>query len=551
MSDATVVNSFLYNSREVAESFLQTVVVVDDQAEMSFGHEGEIGRGDPDEEKSPGCEAVERTGNGDSNLRGASLDARAVINGFADIGSACAVMNPAPGEDFRERTVKAARRADIVVIDWKIHDSFGESALELVREILRADQDRLRLMAIYTGQPDLHEVLDRMKELVDEFYEEDELEEIGNFRLSKGPLNGVILAKEGTIGAYSPELSLQEVSEGDLADRLTDEFALLIGGLLRNTALAGIAAIRENSHRILAKFERGLDAAYLGHRLLLHHPPAAEDHLVAALGSELTSVLEECRPGAFADIGAIGKWLASEAGKDANLSEPFSFQKPESTADCWAKLLSLGIESGVGHLPANRRELRRRASEPFAESAEGAARSNRLFAALLSQRTRYPGRPPRLTMGTVVCEQGEGRDRYFLCLQPKCDSIRLAEASGFAMISLQPLGEVGVNAEGGLSLSLVVELGRDQWMHFGIAAKPSELTVRVFAPGPNPPGEVLAAREEAGRYCFEDTSGNRYCWLTSMKDEHALGIASKVASALSRPGPNEAEWLRRATGSPQ
>ena len=125
------------------------------------------------------------------------MDADAVIGGFADIGSVCAVLNPAPGDEFRERTVKTARRADIVILDWKIHDSVGDATLDVMRDILQGDRQRLRLLAFYTGEPNLHEIFNRIKDVAAEFYKDDELLESDGLRISKGPLHVVVLAKHG------------------------------------------------------------------------------------------------------------------------------------------------------------------------------------------------------------------------------------------------------------------------------------------------------------------------------------------------------------------
>ena len=76
------------------------------------------------------------------------MDADAVIGGFADIGSVCAVLNPAPGDEFRERTVKTARRADIVILDWKIHDSVGDAALEVMRDILQEGRTATKTLGV-------------------------------------------------------------------------------------------------------------------------------------------------------------------------------------------------------------------------------------------------------------------------------------------------------------------------------------------------------------------------------------------------------------------
>ena len=102
----------------------------------------------------------------------------------------------------------------------------------------------------------------------------------------------------------------------------------------------------------------------------------------------------------------------------------------------------------------------------------------------------------------------------------------------------------------GTSLRLVLETSKDQWKDFGIKPKPSELSIRFFKPSSNPPGEVVATEMENGGFFFEDNEGRKYRWMAEMKDEHALGIAGEVASALARPGPNDAEWLRKAAGTP-
>ena len=325
----------------------------------------------------------------------------------------------------------------------------------------------------------------------------------------------------------------------------------MTGGLIRNCAIAGITAIRDNAHRILAKCEQSLDPAYLGHRLLLPHPPDAEDHLVEALGSELISVLEENRPGVYADVDAIESWLELREHEGLGLADRFPFPNALKAVDGWRDLLSRGIDdaNAVRPLDVSKAELRKRATEPFEKDAQAGLSANRRFAALLCLKTRYPGRPPRLSIGSILSTQEDDEDRYFLCLQPKCDSVRLSGSSGFPLIPLIPLEDVEVNNQG-TSLRLVLETSRDQWRNFGIKPKPSELSIRCFKPSSNPPGEVVATGNQDGGFFFEDEEGRRYRWIAEMKDEHALGIAGEVASALARPGPNDAEWLRKAAGTP-
>ena len=545
---------FRSQTRAVVESFLQTAVVLDDLAEMPRtvgGPAGESASGTITSPDYPPSTAP--TDNVPSrDPRGVPLNAESVIDGFAEIGSVCAVLKANPGDGFRERTVRAARRADIVVLDWTIHDSTGEEALRVLSEIVQGDggSGRLRLIAIYTGEPNLRTIYEQVRDAIGEFYQDEELREADVLRMSRGPLHVVVLAKPGVATAATSEFRDQEVAEGQLAGRLANEFAEMTGGLIRNAAIAGLAGIRENAHRILAKFEPSLDPAYLGHRLLLHHPPEAADHIEEALSSEIASVIEDHRPGRWADGDAIESWLAHRDSQGLQLSEPLGSPGNESAVSGWRSLLDQGFEAPGLPSPgfASKSDLRRQAAEPFAEDAEAARWSNRRFAALLRLKTRYPGRPPRLSIGSVLHTREGDQDRYLLCLQPKCDSVRLRGSSGFPFIPLVPLTDAG-EAREGMSLRLVVESERDRWEHFGIEPKPSELTVRFFHPGETPAGEVSAKEDVDGQFFFEGTDKTRYRWIAQVKDEHALGVAGEVAAALARPGPNDAEWLRRAFGS--
>ena len=527
--------------RDIAKSFLQNVVVLDDLAFMSPPKAAPAGPLAEPDFREPSATSDDATG---SPQRGAGLDATAVINAFADIGVVCAVLRPVSGDEFTARTVMAAVRADIVVLDWKIHDSYGDAVLGVMRDILQTDASshRLRLIAVYTGEPGVNDISNRTETVINEFYPDEVLKTDGPFRISKGPVRVVILAKQGTTSDNSLGFGEQEVAEPDLANRLVCEFVSMTSGLLRNVALAGIATIRNNAHKILRHFDETLDPAYLGHRLLLPHPPDAEDHLVAALGSELLAVLEEDRPGRHANISAIKRWLAWRHDNGLNLHKPVSPPSHLNAVDCWLACLKSGLAAPTSQLPKeDKSTLKKKGTEQFATDRSAAKRSNRRFASLLSLKTRYPGQRPRLTIGTILYRKDTAPHQYYLCLQPKCDTIRLADESGFPLMPLNPVQ--GHNKKG--KFPLVVEIGPDEWVDLNIRPKPSELIVPSFKPGINPPGEICAT-EEAGDFYFTATDSTRYWWIAEMKDEHAFRVAGEVASTLARPGPNDAEWLRRA-----
>ena len=218
----------VYRSRDIVESFLQNVVVLDDLAVMP-----QPGKERPDKALASSIvhpDYPESSAVSDDVInpayRGARLNADKVINAFAEIGLVCAVLDPAPNSALEEgpgsaipkRITRAAVRADIVVLDWKIRDSAGEVALGVMKEILADDQDshRLRLMAIYTGEPNLDEISEKTKTAIQDFYKDDRLEADNPSRISKGSVRVVILAKEGTISGHSPSRDYPEVKEGKL-----------------------------------------------------------------------------------------------------------------------------------------------------------------------------------------------------------------------------------------------------------------------------------------------------------------------------------------------
>ena len=543
MTDTSESSALLGRSRELIESFLQTAVILDDLAEMPKPGADQPVTIEPREISPPSYRTfdADEPVNGSGDPRDFPLNAQAAINGFAEIGSLCAVLRPAPNEQYHERTIKVASRADIVVLDWNLYGSTGDEALSLLTKILNSDKSshRLRLLAIYTGDPNLQEVSARVQDAISEFYGESKVDARDPYRISKGPVRIVILAKEGTPDPSSSGPRAQQASEGDLASRLVGEFARMTEGLLRNVALAGISAIRKQSHRILTTFDSRLDAAYLGHRQLLSNPAEAEDQLTDALAAEILAVLTDDRPGVHANANAIKDWLVSKQAVGLDLSSPFSFQGAANSIDWWHALLSHGINAEGAITPhgAGKTTLEKRGTEAFTDTSESAMDSNRNFAALLSLKTQHIVRTPRLTLGSILCDEGDHESPYLLCLQPQCDSIRLDSATGFPMIRLR---------EDDRLFRIVVEVSLGNWKHFNVVLKPSELIVRTFEPACSTSGEVMAFSENGCLY-FRDTKDRTYRWIAEMKSEYALTLAGEMASSLARPGPDNSEWLRRAS----
>ena len=552
MSDAGgSTHTFDQRSEEVVSRFLQSAVVLDDLARM--GTEPTTGNYvdaeslrkpnlDDDATRSDPERARVSRGATDGLQQepGVPLDAKPLIDGFANFGVVCAVLRPDPdeiesGQWANSGLVAAAKRADVVVLDWRLGKSYGTDTLAIMRNIIEDDSryGRLRLFAIYTGEPDLVQIATEVKETVAQFYGESVDMREGEFWVSKGPVRAAVIPK-----ADNRSPAQQGVSESLLPELIIREFADMTKGILRNLALVGLAAVRDNAHRILAKFDASLDAAYLGHRMLLPNPSDAEEQMVSVLGAELLSVLEDSPAKIESSLHVAQLWMNAKSPDDTVLQTPV---ESLPNADPIGGRLQL-LTDGIDHVQLSRRVKGRLSNRPagsFIEDADEALKADHEFAMLLSLKTRYPDICPKLTLGTVVRQHVDNDGyRFYLCLQPKCDAVRLKSPTGF------PLLPLAVRTEDD-RFSLVLRDEQRTWIHLYVDPRPSRLTIRSF----NPSGaseEEIVARHRLGVFMFEDTGGVEYQWLAELKTEHAMRIAGDVSASLARAGPDYSEWLRRA-----
>ena len=138
---------FKERSLRIAQRFLQTAVVVDDEAYMALdggdGPKGQVVA--PDRKTRPSREGRQDPVGRDASH---SLDAASLIGSFSALGVICGVVGPS------DATVESLRQADIVILDWRLQEDDPRRALSLLRELLteEADRNSLRLVAIYTGE---------------------------------------------------------------------------------------------------------------------------------------------------------------------------------------------------------------------------------------------------------------------------------------------------------------------------------------------------------------------------------------------------------------
>jgi Response receiver domain len=532
---------------EIVSDFLQSVVIVDDGADYNpSAYRGVAELGAPEAHEvikstrfpKPRLKAPVRVKTGNANV----LDAKRVVDAFAERGIVCSILRPAEDEDPSGRTQKVTRRADILVLDWNFYRDNGEIARRLLRDVLGDDvrDNRRRLIAIYTAEPDLDDILRRVREVL--LLPKGRMVRSGGpYTLDAGIARVVVLAKpESRIPIEKRRVRKQIVAYDDLAGVLIDQFSTFMYGLVSNVALKSVAALRSNTHQLLKKLGPELDAGYLWHRAVQMYPKDAEQQLVDLVSAELRAILDDCDVREAASSRAIRQWL--EKLREPDFGKRFGEPQQRSIDDVM-ELLEFGSAAKSTHtekvllkfpkMKAKTAHRNRDEIAAFAASKVAAARSNEAFAVLASHRTQYSKPEPHLTLGTIISAGTGKKRRYWLCLQPVCDTVRLINALRFPFLELHAADSGG--------FQFVLQSRGRTTVRLRIEVTPQNLTMLEFHPTS---GKDCVVADVRNRGFFFSRGKRRYRWEAELKREHAQRFAEKLANEFSRIGLVESEWLR-------
>ncbi|SDX73447.1 hypothetical protein [Marinobacter mobilis] len=167
--------------------------------------------------------------------------------------------------------------------------------------------------------------------------------------------------------------------------------------------------------------------------------------------------------------------------------------------------------------------------------------SNQRFSHLMSSRTFYGNKKKSLKLGSIVHQKDS--DRYFLCVQPICDSVRLEGKRVFVFVQMEKGGQ-----DDGDNASHVVILSDGAVQELVYQPKSYLSFTSTFSPD-RAAQEVIAETDDNGAPFFQDTEGQRFYWVDQLRASHAQRAVERFASDLSRVGLTEAEWLRRLARS--
>jgi len=526
---------------EIVDSFLQTVVVVDDRAFRDPSAIAE--RADPDGPISGLGRAVHGELTRPSAPDEHDLDPKKVTDAFARAGLICALLAPGPGEEVDDEFLKTARRADLVILDWVFNRDEGRMALGLLKGVLRKDEaperQRLRTIVVYTGQVDLHGIASKVREVIDEAYTDCDLALTDNgLSITKGPVRAAVFAKE-TAPDLPGALANRRVLFEDLPARARSEFAVLTNGLVTSVALAALAALRDDTHRILKVLSPGLDAAYLGHRSALPEPTDAEAQLVALVSSEMRSVIEDHDIGRYAQHGVLNRWLAQAMPGKSQFGQLIDATRRLSLAQVEEMLRTgLGKDQALDAIAETAQvsksyltKVKKAATRVFVESVGAADEADDQFGNRMALRTTY-SRPLRsLHLGTIVLGP-EGQ--YLVCVQPLCDSVRIFKVRAFPFLRLERASR---------SKTSFVVPGRKSgtWQHLLLTSNPRDLVIARFKPNSS---KLVAPRPSGPPHIFKDTSHKRYSWVGELKQEFAQKVAVDLAQEFAQVAVDDAEMFR-------
>ena len=530
-------SEFRQRCKETAKRFLQTVVIVDDEAYIG---QPDQPRGDlvaPTRGTLTHTTTAEVTEGkvGRDEISSHSLDAGKLVETFSRQGLICAVVAPRLDTDPCDIVDPSVKRTDIVILDWRLNGDDGETTLSILKNILKVDAgERLRLIAIYTGEQEISRIGRTLVEKLAEsewMFEGDEHHVV----LSYQHCRIVIYSKSDLPG--ESDLSDRSLSESDLPEALIGDFAAMTEGLLPSIALMSLSAIRENAHKVLDRFDAKLDPALLTQRACLPVPDDSQQQMVSQLASELHAIMDVAvATGEPAGMEAIKEWLDTTlgAGEDTQFGEGKVASRDETITllrEGWEKgrpdCLSKG--QGFGYLTAG-----------FSKGDCTDHSLDRQFAWMFNFRTIYNAPPPVLQLGTVLRKTNDLNASYFLCMRPKCDSVRL---SGKTIFLFWPLIESDENP-----IQIVLRTDKDTYRRFGACTKMDHRWLLVpFEPIQD--GKPIVAKSDDPSndplFYFTDADGRRYDWIGELKAEFAQHMVHEFASRLSRVAVTDTELLRR------
>ena len=429
--------------------------------------------------------------------------------------------------------------ADIVIVDWDLYGDRGQRALDLIGGLIKQATtdvpEQLRLILVYTQESNLFDVADQLYQKVNKSLGESVVPPNEDCGLAFHTNNSRV-SIFGKAGRSRPNINQDHiVQEKNLADVAVREFAKLASGLLHAMTLLGLAEIKNNSRKVLSKFDEDLDPAFLTHLAMRKPEEEASRNIIPLLVSEIESVLEDALPTSLVSEQLIQDWCQNVWNPGEHLDEILDQDDLDTTSI--AEIICVkGFKAArekYGSIP-NPNSNTRKAAKVLLPSSDSDA--NHRFSHLMASRTFYGGKQKTLKLGAIVYDQED--NRYLLCIQPVCDSVRLQGDTVFVFVQLTI-----IDSNSNKSISHVVFNREDEIVELLYQPKSYLCSTIIFAPDEKTQ-QVITKSEKSGEAYFIDNGSKKYTWIAQLRTSHAQRAVEKLARELSRVGLTESEWLR-------
>jgi hypothetical protein len=541
-------SKFFKTSRDIVSEFLQTTVVADDFAQY---HE-QLGRIErlPGRSKVKGRESGEKPVPVSETVKTEEahvLRADLIIRGFAEKGIMCSVLEPNESMDYKNILINLASKADVLILDWELKKGDeGGLAVEVLKDTIGKSNrfpEQLRLIIIYTGEPELQKVSEKLLKEFDK-----DIVRVDDYALVLGSTRIAIYMKPNV--SITAELASRKIEYERLVDTVIDEFTEMTAGLVANTVIKTLSAIRQNTYKLLKSFYREFDPPFLTHRVLSPIKEDAEQYLIDLILDDLHAILDEAKVKEIAGYQSIIEWLSINGIQQLD----FELKGHSFTIDSNEKALAL-LSDGINGLfdagiskPSQEGIIREfdnlahtiNFTQMFGKCDEQSASNlNMMFANKSCTRTYFSETTPGLKLGTILKNIENGKPEYLICIQPLCDSVRLEKERAFPFL---PLRIIQRDNDG---FDIVVK-NNGEYLKLKCNIKPHYLIMIRFSPNDNKK-VVYAAKDGSGIYWFTDVSKEqkKYSWEGELSWAHSQRLANLFGGNLSRVGLDESEWLRR------
>lgn len=468
---------------------------------------------------------------------GTPLSWNNIVNAFLKVNVVCSVLRPNRKDNILDMAIRGSKVADLLILDWDLFGDDGEDTKKAILRIIETDPRRLRVIVIYT-EMSFRSVTDAL------------IKECGLTKES-----GHIFCKEATIVLVFSKSSvrLMEGEEGsdriasysDLPKRIRKDLEDYFGGLVPELAFNSINIIRESAPRVLATFDSSLDAPLLAHRALLPDTSDAGPQFIRLLTSELGISLMESSLTDMLSDDSIHKILnQTNIVKEPELCKelPDIFKthpdhKRREISELVGEVVTLGFEEMglTDDAPSiGRRQLKRLINQFF--DCFGVGEEPHKSLAVLMSSTQFGDVIPRLEAGIVL----ENKGKYWLCIQPLCDSVRLTNSRRFPLLPLI----INANQDGSIKSrsAAMIWAANSKAIPVKFGSSIYDLEMPEF----EPEGKLFVeAQEENGKWWFEDKKETRYRAVCRLRDEFVQQAVQGLTSGVARPGIDSSEWLRR------